>query len=360
VADVAGRDFFTSSQGMLDRRGAPGDGLPPRHIPMTSTSADTAPRSWTLTLPEGRTLHLDGRPGRALVAGIVNLTPDSFSDGGRFLDPGRAVDHALAMQAAGAGLLDLGAESTRPAGRTYGDGAAEVPADEEWRRLEPVLRRLRRETRVPLSVDTRKGAVARRALDAGADLINDVTALTDPTLADAVAAAGCPVVLMHSRGDTATMQHHATYGDVAGEVRDELAAALRRADAAGIERAATLVDPGLGFAKTAAQSWEVLARLPELAALGRPILVGASRKSFLGRRQLGLGTDGAGAPQAGEPDAAVQPERPADRLAASLAAALWASRRGAAVVRVHDVAATVEALAAWRRLAETAAEATPA
>jgi dihydropteroate synthase len=309
---------------------------------MTATAAETAARSWTLPLPGGRELVLDSRPGRARVAGIVNVTPDSFSDGGRYLDPGRAADHALALAAAGADLLDLGAESTRPAGRAYGGGAAAVPAEEEWRRLEPVLRRLRAETELPLSVDTRKGAVARRALDAGADLVNDVGALTDPELADAVAAAGCPVVLMHSRGDTATMQRWAVYADVAAEVRDELAAALARAEAAGIDRALTVVDPGLGFAKTAEHNYELLARLPVLAELGRPILVGASRKSFLGRAGLGL------AP----PDAA--PDAPAGRLAASLAAAAWASQRGAAVVRVHDVAETVAALAAWRRLAEVA------
>ena len=305
---------------------------------MTATPADTAPRSWTLPLPGGRELALDARPGRALVAGIVNVTPDSFSDGGLFLDPGRAVDHALALEAAGAHLLDLGAESTRPAGRAYGAGAAAVPAEEEWRRLEPVLRRLRDATRLPLSVDTRKGEVARRALDAGADLVNDVGALTDPGLADAVAAAGCPVVLMHSRGDTATMPHEAVYADVAAEVRDELAAALARAEAAGIDRERTLVDPGLGFAKTAAHNFALLARLPVLAELGRPILVGASRKSFLGGAALGL--------------AAPREEPPAGRLAASLAAAAWASQRGAAVLRVHDVAETVAALAVWRRLAE--------
>lgn len=312
------------------------------------TPDPTSRHRWTLDLSGGRRLELDGRPGRARVMGIVNLTPDSFSDGGRFLDPDRAVEHALALEAAGADLLDLGAESTRPAGTTYGAGAATVPADEEWRRLEPVLLRLRERTRLPLSVDTRKGAVARRALAAGADLVNDVTALEDPELAATVAEVGCPVVLMHSRGDTATMQGLAEYADVAAEVRDELAAALERAEAAGIRAGQTVLDPGLGFAKMGAQNHELLGRLEVLASLGRPILVGASRKSFLGRSVLGL----AGADEG--------PEPPARRLAASLAAAAWASQHGAAIVRVHDVAATVEALAAWRHLAQGSVAATAA
>ena len=301
---------------------------------MPVASPQTETRRWTLELSDGRRLTLDARPGRARVMGIVNVTPDSFSDGGRFLDPRRAVDQALALADAGADLLDLGAESTRPGGGVYGAGAAAVAADEEWRRLEPVLAALRPQTALPVSVDTRKGEVARRALATGADLVNDVSALADPALADAVAAAGCPVVLMHSRGETATMQRQAVYGDAAAEVGDELAAALARAEAAGIDRRQTLLDPGLGFAKTAAQSLLLLARLDLLAALGRPLVVGASRKSFLG--------------------AVSGVEEPARRLACSLAAAQWASGRGAAVLRVHDVAATVEALAVLRAL--TAAE----
>ena len=268
--------------------------------------------------------------------GILNLTPDSFSDGGRFwsssastrdtggIDPAPVLEQARAMLAAGAELLDLGAESTRPAGKTYGAGAAAVSAEEELRRLLPVLERLRAETDAVLSVDTRKGAVARAALAAGADMVNDVTALADPELADAVADAGCPVVLMHSRGETADMHRHARYGDVVREVRDELAAALARAEAAGIAREQTVLDPGIGFAKTRAHNLALLARLDELAELGRPLLVGASRKSFIGELT--------GAP-------------PAERLAGSLAAAAWAARHGAAIVRVHDVEATVQLLA---------------
>lgn len=305
---------------------------------MNASHTEPATRMWTVPMPDREDLVLDTAPGRALVMGIVNITPDSFSDGGRFLDPSRAVEHALRLEAEGADLLDLGAESTRPAGAAYGDGAPAVSAGEEWRRLEPVLTALRPRTRLPISVDTQKGEVARRALAAGADLVNDVTALTDPALADAVAAARCPVVLMHSRGDTATMQNRTTYGQVAGDVASELADALARADAAGIRREATILDPGLGFAKTAPQNVELLADLEALAALGRPLLVGASRKSFLARPHLGLAP--ADAP----------PEPAAERLAASLAAALWSSQRGAAVVRVHDVAETVAALALWRQL----------
>jgi len=283
-------------------------------------------RRWTLRLPGGRELALGGRP---LVMGIVNVTPDSFSDGGLWLDAERAVEHALALAEEGADLLDLGAESTRPAGAAYGAGAEPVSAEEEWRRLGPVLDRLRPATRLPISVDTRKGVVARRALAAGADLVNDVSALADPSLAEAVAEAGCPVVLMHSRGTTATMPEHARYDDVAGEVRAELAEALARAEAAGIDRGQTVLDPGIGFAKAGRQNLELLARLPELAGLGRPLLVGASRKSFLGELT-------------GRP--------PAERLAGSLAAALWAAARGAAILRVHDVRDTVGALAVWAEL----------
>ena len=299
----------------------------------TTAETETSPR-WSLRLPGGRELALGGRP---LVLGIVNVTPDSFSDGGLWLDPERAVGHALALAGEGADLLDLGAESTRPAGAAYGAGAEPVSADEEWRRLGPVLDRLRPATRLPISVDTRTGEVARRALAAGADLVNDVSALADPALAEAVAEAGCPVVLMHSRGTTATMREHARYDDVAAEVRAELAAALARAEAAGIDRQQTVLDPGIGFAKVGRQNLELLARLPELAELGRPLLVGASRKSFLGELT-------------GRP--------PAERLAGSLAAALWAAARGAAILRVHDVRDTVGALAVWAGL-EVAGIASP-
>lgn len=305
----------------------------------SEASAPAAVPSWRLSLPRGRTLALGG--GRTQVMGVLNLTPDSFSDGGRFwtggeggagrIDPEPVLMQARTMLAAGAELLDLGAESTRPAGKTYGAGAAAVPAEEEIARLLPALERLRADTDVVLSVDTRKGDVARAALAAGADLVNDVSGGADPALLRAVAAAGCPLVLMHSRGELADMHLHARYDDVVAEVRAELAAALARAEAAGVDRAQVVLDPGIGFAKTRVHNLALLRRLDALGELGRPLLVGASRKSFIGELT--------GAP-------------PAERLAGSLAAVGWAARHGAAIVRVHDVAATVEFLAIDRAIAQ--------
>jgi dihydropteroate synthase len=273
--------------------------------------------------------------------GVLNLTPDSFSDGGlwtggRAADPGRAVEGGLRMLADGADLLDLGAESTRPGGGVYGSGAATVPPDEEAARLLPVLAALRRETDAPISVDTRKGEVARQALAAGADLINDVSALSDPELCRAVAAAGCPLVLMHSRGELATMQRGIRFRDLLGEVRGELAAAVERARVLGVGEEQTVLDPGIGFGKTVEQNLALLGRLDELAPLGRPLLVGASRKSFLARV-----IEKSGGPA----------RPPAARLAGSLAAVAWAAGRGAALLRVHDVAETAQFLTVWRSIA---------
>jgi dihydropteroate synthase len=301
----------------------------------TATLPDTA-RTWTLRLPRGRSLPLGSLGARPRVVGILNLTPDSFSDGGLWSDPARAVDRGLALLAEGADLLDLGAESTRPGGGVYGDGARTVPPEEEIARLLPVLQALRRATDAPLSVDTRKGEVARRVLDAGADLINDVSALADPLLGQAVAAAGCPLVLMHSRGDLATMQRGIHFTDLLGEVTLELAAAMARAAAAGIEESQLVLDPGIGFGKTWEQNLALIRRLPELAVLGRPLLVGASRKSFLAKA----------AERPGVPLA--PPDR---RLGGSLAAAAWATALGAAIVRVHDVAETVQLLDVWHAIA---------
>jgi len=304
-----------------------------------------SPPSWTLRLPRGRSLVLGGPLGRPRIMGILNLTPDSFSDGGLFSDPERAVERGLALLAEGADLLDLGAESTRPGGGVYGGGARTVPAREELERLLPVLTALRQRTDAPLSVDTRKGEVAREALAAGADLVNDVSALSDPELGRAVAHAGCPLVLMHSRGDLSTMQREIHFADLLAEVRQELAQAVDRAVACGIDPGQLVLDPGIGFGKTQLQNLLLLRRLDALAALGRPLLVGASRKSFLGRLEAWGG--GAAAP----------PDR---RLGGSLAAVAWAVRQGAALVRVHDVAATVQFLAAWEAIATAEPEATPA
>lgn len=262
---------------------------------------------------------------------VLNLTPDSFSDGGLWLDPERAVDHAHAMLEAGADLLDLGAESTRPGGGVYGEGAATVPPEEEKERLLPVLRALRRATEAPLSVDTRKGAVAEAALAEGADLINDISALGDPVLGRAVAAAGCPLVLMHSRGEISSMQREIAFDDLLQEIGDELASAKARARAAGVDEDQIVLDPGIGFGKTYRQNLEILHHLPRFHAIGSPLLVGASRKSFLGHLT-------------GRPAAERQPE--------SLAAAAWAAAGGAALLRVHDVDETVRFLTAWQAIAE--------
>jgi dihydropteroate synthase len=283
--------------------------------------------TWTLRLPRDRSLELGGRPR---IMGILNLTPDSFSDGGRWLDPARAVEQGLRLLAEGADLLDLGAESTRPGGGVYGEGARTVPAEEESARLLPVLAALRAATDAPLSVDTRKGEVARQALAAGADLINDVTALSEPALGEAVAAAGCPLVLMHSRGELATMQRGIRFHDLLGEVAAELGQAVGRAVELGIDEAQLVLDPGIGFGKTREQNLELIRRLGELGALGRPLLLGASRKSFL--------AGAAGAPS----------DR---RLGGSLAAVAWAARQGAAIVRVHDVAETAQFLDVWHAVA---------
>ncbi|MEM7479970.1 MAG: dihydropteroate synthase [Acidobacteriota bacterium] len=296
---------------------------------VTARSPSARPAG-TLTLPDGRTLSW-GRTPR--VMGILNLTPDSFSDGGLWREPEHAVAGALEMLDRGADVIDLGAESTRPGGGVYGDGARTVPAPEELDRLLPVLRPLRRATDAPISVDTRKGSVAAAVLAEGADLINDVAALEDPAMGRAVAEAGCPVVLMHSRGELATMQERIAFDDVVAEVRRELGRAVERARTAGVADEQIVVDPGIGFGKTGAQNLALLRHLPALADLGFPLLVGASRKSFIG-----------------EITAA-----PADRrLAGSLAAAAWAADAGVALLRVHDVEETARFLKVWAAIAESA------
>jgi dihydropteroate synthase len=242
--------------------------------------------------------------------GILNVTPDSFSDGGRFSGYEAAVAQAHALFEAGADIVDVGGESTRP-------GAGRVEAAEERRRVVPVIESLRRAGRGFLSVDTSRSEVAQAALDAGADLVNDVSGFSfDPEMTTVVARAGVPAVVMHLRGDFATMHQSPAYQDVVAEVVEELKVALERAQAAGIDRERLIVDPGLGFSKTAAHSLELLRRLPELAVLERPLLVGPSRKSFL-RAVVDAPAEG--------------------RLmatAAAVAACVWG---GAHVVRVHDV-----------------------
>jgi len=274
----------------------------------------------------GRAIVLQQRP---LVMGVLNLTPDSFSDGGLWLEPEKAVERGLEMVSSGADLLDLGAESTRPGGGVYGGGAAHVPVEEELRRLLPVLERLREEVEVPISVDTRKGEVASRALAGGADLVNDISALTDPELARTVAETGCPVVLMHSRGELGQMQREIRFDDLLAELVGELGRAVDRAICAGVSRQQIFVDPGIGFGKTPLQNLLLLRNLDALRDLGCPVLVGASRKSFIGHLT--------GAPAD-------------DRLGGSLAAVGWAAAHHAAVVRVHDVAATRQFLDVWEAI----------
>jgi dihydropteroate synthase len=207
--------------------------------------------------------------------GILNVTPDSFADGGLHLDPGAAQAAAVEMEARGADLIDVGGESTRP-------GAEAISAEEEIARIQPVVRRLARVIRIPISIDTSKASVAEVALSEGAALVNDVTALRyDASLAGIAARGGAGLVLMHARGRSRDMYREATYASVSREVTDELRAALERALAAGIARESVILDPGLGFAKRPEHSFEALAALPELAVLGRPLLVGPSRKSFL-------------------------------------------------------------------------------
>lgn len=252
---------------------------------------------------------------RTLIQGIVNVTPDSFSDGGRTLEPAAAIEHAGRLLDEGADLIDLGAESTRP-------GAAPVPAAEQLRRLEPVLEALR-DRSAAVSVDTASAEVGRRALALGACAINDVTALGDPAMAGVIAGSGAGVVLMHMRGTPATMQQDPHYQDAAGEIAAWLGARCQAAVRAGIAEDCIALDPGIGFGKTARHNLELIARLDQLTALGRPVLVGISRKSFL------AGPEGA---------------PPQERLEAGLAAAAVAVFLGARIVRTHDVAATRRAL----------------
>ncbi|HKI31726.1 MAG TPA: dihydropteroate synthase [Gemmataceae bacterium] len=265
-------------------------------------------------LPD-RVLRLDGR---ALVMGIVNVTPDSFSDGGRFAAPEAAVAHALDLVGQGADILDVGGESSRP-------GAEPVAEDEELRRVLPVVRELAARTTLPLSVDTTKASVADACLAAGAHVINDITALLgDPDMARVAAARRAGVVLMHMRGTPQTMQIDPHYEDVAAEVCRFLEERLHAAAAAGIEAGRVVLDPGIGFGKTTAHNLELLARLGEIRALGRPVLLGVSRKGFSGKL-LGRGIEG--------------------RLAASLAAACHAVTLGSAqVIRAHDVRETRDAV----------------
>ena len=256
------------------------------------------------------------------IMGIVNVTPDSFSDGGRLADTEAAIAHGLALQAAGATILDVGGESTRP-------GAALVPAETEMARVLPVIEGLARAGVTQISVDTMKPEVARAAIAAGATIWNDVTALRHtPDAADVAAELGCDVVLMHMKGEPQTMQAAPHYDDVLAEVTSFLVARAEAAEATGVARGRIWLDPGIGFGKTLAHNLTLLAHLPTICALGYPVLLGASRKRFIA---------------ALDPAAAA----PEDRAPGSVAAALAGAQACVAAVRVHDVAATAQALAVW-------------
>jgi dihydropteroate synthase len=269
------------------------------------------------------------RPPRCAVMGVLNVTPDSFSDGGRWLDRDQAVAHGISMRDAGADLVDVGGESTRP-------GAGRVDPEVEVKRILPVVRELVAEG-VTVSIDTTRRAVAEAAVEAGASVVNDVSGgLADPTMGAFVAAADVPWILMHWRGHSDRMNELARYTDVVTDVRAELRARADAAVAAGVTPSRLVVDPGLGFAKTAAHNWALLRRLDVLLELGLPVLVGASRKRFLG--QLLAGPDGSMRPTAG-------------RDVATAAISALAARCGAWGVRVHDVESSLDAVrvaAAWQ------------
>ncbi len=261
--------------------------------------------------------HLSRKP---LVMGVVNVTPDSFSDGGRFAHREEAVAHGLRLAEEGADILDIGGESTRP-------GAEPVDAAAELERVIPVIEGLRRDTARAISIDTSKPEVMRAAIDAGASMINDVNGLRSPGAVEAAADLGVPVCLMHMQGEPRTMQRSPSYRDVLGDVTEFLEQRVAACLAAGMERSALVIDPGFGFGKTLAHNLSLLNGLECLRQMGVPVLAGLSRKSMLGT--------------------ITGRTRPDERLAASLAAALLAAQRGAAVIRVHDVAQTRDAIAVW-------------
>jgi dihydropteroate synthase len=273
-------------------------------------SAAPAPRVWRCG---SHVLALE----RPLVMGIVNVTPDSFSDGGRWLDPLAAVQHGQALAAAGADIIDVGGESTRP-------GSDEVTAAEELARVVPVVAALVHGLDVPVSIDTRHAEVAEACVREGASVLNDVSGFRDPAMAALAARCDAGVVAMHMLGEPKTMQAEPEYEDVVAEVRGYLAAQASTLEAAGVARERIAIDPGIGFGKTTAHNLALLRGLPGLASLGYPVLVGASRKRFIGEIT-------------GE-------ERPDRRLAGSVAVAMWSALHGADIVRVHDVAETVQAL----------------
>ena len=288
--------------------------------------------------------------------GVVNITPDSFSDAGKFFSHKRAIQHALALAKAGADILDIGAESTRP-------GAAEISVVEELRRLLPVLQALRGKIKIPISVDTRKSSVAEIALGAGAEIINDVSALRfDPYIADIVADRKCPLILMHMRGEPGTMQKIAFAKNTVQDVTKDLRAAIGVARKAGVAKSQILLDPGIGFGKSFPQNYELLRRLPELAKLGYPLVVGTSRKAFLGHT-LALAKEGAfddlakhSARGASAKLATLRSKKPVpseQRILATAATVAASILGGAHIVRVHDVAEMAQVAAVTDRVLDS-------
>lgn len=259
---------------------------------------------------------------RTRIMGILNVTPDSFSDGGRYFDPDAALRHGLDLVDQGADLLDLGGESTRP-------GSDPVAAEEEWRRVGPVIRELAAKVEVPLSIDTMKPEVAEKAIGAGASIVNDVSGLRDPLMARLVMKSRAGVVVMHMLGNPKTMQEHPTYADVVGDVRAFLAQKVRTLEGAGIASESVAVDPGLGFGKVLEHNLALLRHLDQIVDMGHPVVIGVSRKSFIER--LGGGESG-------------------ERLPGSIAAATVAVMKGAQVVRAHDVGETARAMRVADRL----------
>ena len=257
---------------------------------------------------------------RTLVMGVLNVTPDSFSDGGEFLQPESAIEHAYAIERAGADILDIGGESTRP-------GSAETPAAEELDRILPVLEALRGRLKIPISVDTRRATIAEIALRAGAELLNDVSGLkSDPRIAEVAARQRVPLILMHTRGEPRTMQTGGFARDVIKDVVQGLGLSVAVARRAGVAKSQIILDPGIGFGKSFAQNYELLQKLPQLAKLGYPLLVGTSRKGFLGAT---LGRDGKPAP-------------PEERIWGTAATVTASILNGAHIIRVHDVAEMVQ------------------
>jgi len=313
--------------------------------------------------------------GRPLVMGVLNVTPDSFSDGGAFLDPDAAVERSVQMAAEGADLIDIGGESTRP-------GSLGISPEEELRRVLPVVRRVAKRVRLPLSIDTSKAEVADRALDAGAAIVNDVTALRgDPQMARVAARHRAAVILMHMRGTPRTMQKAPRYRDVARAVTEELLAQATQAQAAGIARPRILLDPGLGFGKTVLHNLRLLGALEEFVSLGFPVVIGPSRKSFIGHllqaevnpaiapRPSAVGGMVVQHPMGGRDVAPIGAEFPVpppfllsqesrgvglhERLAGTLACIAWAMQQQVHIVRVHDVKPVVQFITMWRAVEGT-------